>query len=196
MGEINRRYFDALMAGKRLSLRKLAGELGMNHSQLSLTFNGARRMQIDEAAAMSNIFGVPLHEIVEAAGVMVRPVSGRRVRVVGAMRGDGTVDVYGPDVIEMASAPGDLPDDAVAIQARSSGSPLDWVDGVVMFCRQPDGVAPTSLGRLCWVKVKDGPSAVAAVKRGYQEGTFNLSGPYNRESAVLEWASPILISRN
>jgi hypothetical protein len=69
------------------------------------------------------------------------------------------------------------------------------MDGMVMFCRAPDGVAPTAIGRLCWVKVKDGPSAIAAVKRGYQEGTYNLSGPYNRESAFLEWATPILISR-
>lgn len=196
MGEINRRYFEALMAGQDLSLRGLASKLEMNHSQLSLTFNGARRMQLDEAAKLSSIFGVPLHEIVENAGVMVRPVSGRRVNVAGAMRGDGTVEVYGRDVVELASAPGDLPDDAVAIQARTSGSPLDWLDGAVFFCRKPDGVAPTSLGRLCWVKVKDGPSAIAAVKRGYQENTYNLSGAFNRESATLEWATPILVTRN
>lgn len=195
MGEINRRYFDGLMADQNLSLRGLAAKLGMGHSQLSLTFNGARKLQLDEAAKLSSIFGVPLHEIVENAGVSVRPGSGRRVNVAGALRGDGTVEVYGPDVVEMASTPGDLPDDAVAIQARTSGSPLDWLDRTVFFCRKPDGVAPTAVGSLCWVKVKDGPSAIAAVKRGYAEGTFNLSGLYSRENATLEWASPILLSR-
>lgn len=196
MGEINRRYFEALMAGQNLSLRGLAAKMNMGHSQLSLTLNGARRMQIDEASQMSSIFGVPLHEVVENAGVMVRPLSGRRVDVVGAMRGDGTVDVYGKDVVERASAPGDLPDDAVAIQARTSGSPLDWIDGAVFFCRRADGVAPTALGRVCWAKIQDGPSVIAAVKRGYQEGTFNLSGPFTRESVKLEWATPILVTRN
>lgn len=196
MGEINRRYFEALMADKQMSLRGLATRMGIGHSQLSLTFSGARRLQLDEAAELSQIFGVPIHEIVENAGVAVRPTSGKRVSVVGAMRGDGTVDVYGDDTVERTAAPGDLPDNTIAVQARTAGSSLDWVDGWVIFFRQHDGIDPAILGRWCFVKIRNGPAVLAAVRRGYQDGTYNLSGTYVRENATLEWATPALLTRN
>lgn len=196
MTEINRRYFEGLMADRSMSLRGLAKAMGMSHSQLSLAFSGTRKLQLDEAAQLSQIFGQPLHTIVEAAGVSVRPVAGKRIAVVGAMRGDGTVEEYAPDVIERTSAPEDLPDDTVAVQCRTSGSSLDWLDGAVFFCRQHKGVDPTILGRLCFAKIKDGPAVIAAVKRGYREQTFNLSGTFVRESTPLEWATPVLITRH
>lgn len=195
MGELNRRYFEALMSDKRMSLRALAAQMGMGHSQLSLTFSGARKLQLDEAAQLSNIFGVPIHEIVENAGVLVRSNSGRRVSVVGAMRGDGTVEMYGPDVVERTAAPGDLPDDALAVQCRTAGSMLDYVDGWVVFFRQPGGVAPDALGRFCFCKIKDGPMTLATVRRGYSNGHHNLTGFVSRENVTLEHASPILLIR-
>ena len=194
--ELNRRFFDSLMAEKKLSLRGLAAKMDMGHSQLSLTFSGARKMTLDEASKLSNIFSVPLHVIVENAGVTVKPIGGRRVNVIGAMRGDGTVELYEKGVVERTTAPDSLPDDAVAIQSRTAGTNLDWTDGWVLFCRQPNGMEPAYLGRMCLCQVKDGPAAVSMVKRGYRENTFNLSGPYQRESVVLEWASPVLLTRN
>lgn len=196
MGELNRRYFEALMADKQLSMRGLAAKMGVGHSQLSLTFSGARRLQLDEAAQLSNIFGVPIHEVVENAGVMMRPSSGRRVSVVGAMRGDGTVEEYDSEVIERVAAPGDLPDDAVAVQARTSSSPLSWLDGAVFFCRKHNGLDPTMYGRLCFVKLREGPAVIAAISRGYVDGTQNLTGPYARENCRLEWATPVVITKN
>jgi hypothetical protein len=196
MSEVNRRYFDSLMADRKLSLRGLGKAMDMSHSQLSLVFSGVRKLQLDEAVKLSNIFGEPLHRIVENAGVTVRPVSGKRVPVVGAMRGDGTVEEYGPDVVERTSAPDDLPDNAIAIQCRTAGTPLDWLDGAVFFCRAHNGVDPALLGRLCYVQIKGGPQVVAAVKRGYREGTYNLSGPATRESVILEFATPVLFTRN
>lgn len=50
MSGINRRFFDSLLADKKLSMRALAAQMGMNHSQLSLTFSGARKLQLEEAA--------------------------------------------------------------------------------------------------------------------------------------------------
>lgn len=195
MGEINRRYFEALMLGKDLSLRGLAQRMGMGHSQLSLTLSGARRLQLDEAAQMSTIFGVPIHEIVENAGVMVRPISGRRVTVVGTMRGDGVVEMYGPEIVERVAAPGDLPDDAVVIQCRTAGSSLDHVDGWLVFFRQAHNVGAEVLGRFCFCKIKDGPATLATVRRGYHNNSHNLTGLYQRENVHLERATPILLIR-
>ena len=196
MSDVNRRYFESLMTDKRMSLRSLAAKMGMGHSQLSLTFSGARRPQLDEAAQLSQIFSVPLHDVVEALGVTLKPPSGARASVVGVVVGDGTVALHESGVIERTTAPEGLPADVVAVQVRASGSPLDWMDGWVFFCRPPHGeVDPASLGRFCLVKIKDGPAAMAAVRRGYRDNTHTLRGPFSADSVLLEWSSPILMTR-
>lgn len=196
MGEIDRRYFDGLMADKKMSLRSLASKMGMGHSQLSLTFSGARNLKIDEAAQLSQIFGEPLARIIEAAGAGVRPDPGRRVSVVGAVGGDGVVSIYPDGHIERTGVPGDLPDNVVALQFRTSGTAMDWTDGWVIFCRRPNGLDTGMMGRWCYCKIKEGPIVVATVKRGYRDGTYNLAGHATRESVSLEWATPVLITRN
>ena len=196
MTGLNRRYFDSLMANKKLSLRGLAQRMGMSHSQLSLTFNGARKLQLEEAAQLSNIFGEPLYKVVENAGVTVRQSSGRRVPVIGVVRGDGLVEMNEQGVIERTNAPEDLPSESVAVQCRTNATPLEWLDGWIFFCPKPDGVDPSCLGRFSLCRIKEGASVVATLRRGYQEGTFNLFGPFTRENVILESATPILATRN
>lgn len=196
MPEVDRRFFDALMADKKLSLRGLAQKMSMNHSQLSLAFSGARRLTLEEASQLSQIFGVPIHRIVEAAGVMVKPHTGKRAKVIGAMSGNGTVTLHEEGVIERTSMPADMPADTVAVQCRTAGSELFWMDGWVLFCREPNGINPVALGRFCLGKAKDGPVFVATLRRGYRDGSFNARGPFNQDSLELEWASPVEITRN
>lgn len=196
MNEINRRFFESLMQEKNLSLRGLAAKIGLGHSQLSLTFSGGRRLTIEEAAQLSQIFGVPIHRIIEAAGVTTKPYHGKRVPVIGAMDSEGTVELYGKGVMERTDAPDLLPDNAAAVQCRTAGTSLDWMDGFVMFFRQADGIYPGHLGRFCLCQIKDGPAVVGTLKRGYRDGTVNISGPYHQDSAPLAWATPILITRN
>lgn len=192
MADVNRRYFESLLEAKDLSLRGLAQRMNMAHSQLSLTFSGHRKLQLDEAAQLARIFGEPLHRIVEAAGVSVSGTGNRRVSVIGALRGDGTVLLHPEGVIERTSAPEDVPEDGIAIQARTAGSPLDYMDGFVFFCQPLRGVDTAILGRYCLVKIKDGPMVIAGVRRGYLPNTFNLIGTVSRESATLEMASPVV----
>lgn len=196
MGDVDRRYFESLMQGKDLSLRALASRMGLAHSQLSLTFSGLRKMQIQEAAELATIFGEPLHRIVEAAGVTVPSHHNHRVAVIGAMQGDGTVALNQAGVIERTHAPEQVPADGVAIQARTAGSAMDWLDGWVFFCEKPGRVDPAALGRFAFVQIKGGPAVMASVRRGYQAGTFNLMGPYNADSVRLESAALVVMTRN
>lgn len=196
MPEINRRYFDNLLADRQMSLRGLAKLMGMSHSQLSLALSGARRLQIDEAVQIADIFGEPLYRVIESAGVPLRSSGSRRLAVIGAMRGDGTVEEYGDSVVERVNAPDNLPDSAVAIQCRTVGTPMAWLDGAILFCRAPTEVDPGALGRLCYFKIKGGPAAVGALARGYRENTFNSAGPYIGESIAIEFATPIAFTRN
>lgn len=192
MTGINRRFFDGLMADKKLSLRALAARMGMSHSSLSLTLSGARRMTLDEAAQVSQIFNIPVHEVFEALGIPTRPVAGTRVSVVGSVNGDGSV--LPVDGTERTTSPPGMPDDVVAIQFRTAGTPLDWADGWVAFCKKPNGPRPM-VGTVCYCQIKGGSAALGLVKRGYRENTYNLCGPYMQESVSLEWASPILLIR-
>lgn len=192
---MNKQFFLDMMAARRLSMRGLAQRMGLQHTQLSLTFSGQRKMQLEEAAQLSQIFGVPLNLIATNAGVSVRPTSGRRVYVIGFVGKDGAITLNPPDVSERTEAPDDMPDDAVAVQCRTAGTPLDFCDGWVAFFRRSSTVDAEAIGRMSYVKIKDGPCGLATVKRGYQPGTFNLLGIMARQNVVLEHASPVLIIR-
>lgn len=194
--EINRRFFESLMQDKGLSLRGLAQRMGMSHSQLSLAFSGDRKLQIAEAVQLSSIFGVPLAEVIEASGVPVGTTGDFRVPVIGAVQGDGTVMLHKDDVRERAKAPEGAHEDTIAVQCRTAGSPLEWMDGWVMFARKPKKADPTVLGRYALVQIEGGPAAVAGVRRGYRERTYNLIGTYRADSVRLEWATPIDTTRN
>ncbi|HLV16014.1 MAG TPA: helix-turn-helix transcriptional regulator [Pseudomonas sp.] len=193
---VDRRFFDTLMAGKKLSMRALAARMGKTHSQLSLMFSGQRRMQLDEAVQLSEILGAPLHRIAEAAGVGMVRANGRRVEVIGAMNGRGVVELYPAGVIERVTSPdASLPEDLIAVQARTADTPNAWMDGWVVFCMRSTEIEPDAVGRFCLARIKGGDTVLATVRRGYREGTYNLSGPVSADSVRLEWATPVLLAR-
>lgn len=194
--EVDRRFFEGLMQDKGLSLRGLAKRMGLGHSQLSLTFSGDRRMQIDEAVQLAGIFGVPLAQIIRAMGVDAAQVGETRVSVIGSVRGDGTVTIHNRDTVERTTAPAGVPEDGVAVQFYTAGTPLDWLDAAVMFSSRLDAMTPSALGRLCLVQLKDGAMVVAAVRRGYQEGAFNLFGLHQRDNVRIEAVAPVLFTRH
>lgn len=191
---VNRKFFENLMAEKRLSLRALAAKMNMTHSQLSLTFSGDRRMQLSEAAQLAQIFGVSLEQVAAAAGVAAATKTGQRTTVIGALRGNGTVTLNNGDAIERVAVPDSINGPVEAIQARTADSHLAWMDGWLFFIRS--GAQPPTaglLGQLCYVKIKKGPAVLATVRRGYVEGEYALSGPYTCERAALESVSPVLL---
>ena len=196
MTEVNRRYFESLMQAKKLSLRGLAKSMGMSHSQLSLTFSGDRKLQLDEASQLSTILGEPLHRIVENAGVTVAPTGLARVSVIGAMGGDGIVALHAEGVIERTGAPRGIAADGVAVQCRTVGTALDWMDSWIFFCPKLDGVDSAILARFALCQLADGPAVMASVRRGYQEATFNLRGPFSQDNVKLTSATPVLFTRN
>lgn len=192
---VDRRFFESLMAQKKLSLRALASRMDLQHSQLSLTFSGQRRMQLDEAAKLAEIFGVSIQRIAMAAGVADGRSAGRRVDVVGVMRAGGIVEMHDANVIERALAPDGLPEDAIAVQARTALTADAWLDGWVFFSTRTQAVEPDAVGRFCLAQIQDGAAVLATVNRGYREGTYNLTGPYSCESARLAWAAPVTLAR-
>lgn len=128
---MDKRYFENLMRDRGISLRGLAKRLDILPSQLSLTFNGKRRMQMDEAVRIGQILGVTLHEVAINAGITAARADVGRVRVTGILRGDGMVGEQSH--IERTTTQMPLPEGAEAIHARTADSPLSWMDGWVLF---------------------------------------------------------------
>ncbi len=183
---MNRRFFDNLLADRRMSLRALAREMGMKHSQLSLTLSGARRLQLDEAVKLSDIFGVPLQVVAANAGAAAQFQEGARISVAGAMRGSGVVEPLPAGVVERVMVlPGFTYPDMSAVQARTADTPLAWMDGMVFVCR-PMVSEIEGLGRLCLLTLDSGLEVVATPRRGYRPNTYNLAGPYAAENAVVK----------
>lgn len=179
-----------------MSMRSLGKTMGVSHSQLSSILSGKRKMQLNEAALLSQIFGQAIHRIIENAGVFVQPVGARRAQVVGVVQGDGTVQELVGEAIERTAAPENLPHKAVAVQMRTALSDLAWMDGATLFCAEPNGIDEAAIGRLCLVQIKNGPSVVAVVQRGYAPDRFHLSGPYSQQDVRLDWASQIIFTKH
>lgn len=193
---INGQFFKDALRDKKLTVRGLATTLGMkHHSQLSLTLSGKRRMQLDEAIELSKILGIPLNVIIANAGFPEVMQEGKRVPVSGALRGSGEVEDVPPNT-ERAIAPSGIADIAIAVQARTTETSLMWMDRFVFFCQEPAKPSDAIESRFCYLSIKNGPRVMATVRRGYNIGSYRLSGPYTAEDAVIEWAAPVIVTRN
>lgn len=193
MPPVNRLYFDELRRKKGdVSLRSLATMMGKTHSQLSLVMSGNRAMPLEEAVFWSEHFGVPLYEVAQNVGIEARAITAKRASIVGHMNGSGVVEPDASEFLARVVAPDDLPDGGIAVQARTVGSELEYLDGWLYFCAAPRTVEHDIIGRLCYCQIKDGPAVITGVRRGYLPNTFNLYGVFTQENAVLEWATPVL----
>lgn len=188
---INGQFFKDAFSDKELSMRRVASLLGMkHHSQLSLMLSGSRRMQLDEAIALSKLLSIPLNTVIANAGFPEVMQEGRRLPVVGVLRGGGEVDPL-PELTERAVAPPGLAAVALAIQARTTDTPLSWMDRWVFYCTDKIDPSESPDGEFCYAQVKGGPAVMATVRRGYAPNSYRLSGPYETESAELEWVAPV-----
>jgi len=192
---VNKKYFLGIIKDRGMSLREVAAKMGFNHhAQLSRIFSNERRMQLDEAVNLSRILGLTFDDVIAHAGYPDAVRAGPRLKVVGALNGKG--EVVAVTKVERAVAPSGMPVKSVAIQARTADTALSWMDAWVFFCVEPTSVKDSAFGRFCYAKIKGGPTVLATVRRGYASGSVNLSGPYNRQNAALDWAEPIIATRN
>ena len=87
-----------------------------------------------------------------------------------------------------------MPQDVVALIIRGE-SQYPLKDGwVVLYSRDHDGVPDAVIGKLCVVKVHEGPTLLKTVRRGRTQKLYTLES-WNaplREDTRLEWASPVI----
>lgn len=185
------------MADRRISQRQLAKLMGVDPASIHRLFTGKRPMRMDEATNLSRLLGVPVADVLSHAGLDVA-ASANEVPVVGYVDGAGEVHLE-LDSEDRVPAPSDLPSNAAAVVARTDGSPLDYMDGWVIYFPLPkeDGVPPDIIGRYAIVQLESGVKLLRYVRRGYKKGTYNLQANVapRIDSVPLAWASPVLYIR-
>lgn len=192
--EINTAWFRDKLAEKELSQRGLAKLMGLDSAAVSLMLRGKREMRIAEAAMMASILGVSTEEVIQHVGPAKDSPS--PVPIIGTVNGGGKIrwaDALG----EVPRPVGDLPLKCAAIQCRTAGTALDYMDRWMLFIPQPHDtgdVRPECVDRLSIVRPAGGDSILAQVRRGYAPGRWNLNGPVVRaEETEIEYAAPILL---
>ena len=191
---MNTRWFKERLADKHLTQRKLAKELELDPAAVSLLLRGQRRMQMDEAPAIAQLLGVPLAEVLTAAGIDADAGAKGSVPVIGWADDAGEVHMKRPEGPRKVAAPLGMPEAAVAIRYQTRGP----TDGWVAFYVPTAEVASDAIGQVCVVKLatKEGGVFVRAVKKGYGRGLFNLVGLQPDQGQLdgvqLAWAAPVL----
>jgi len=189
--DINTQWFRARLAEHKLSQRRLADMLDMDPAALSLMLRGKRTMKMHEAVELARLLGVPLAELIVQTGVEKGMPTGD-IAVAGWLDHHGEVH-FEPELGTIARPHG-LPTDITAVQCRTAGSDLDYMDGWLLFVDRPsEPPNGDHLGRLCLVRLSGSVVYLAQLRRGYASGRWNLAGPVAHATDVLvDWAAPIL----
>jgi transcriptional regulator with XRE-family HTH domain len=189
---IDTKWFTDLLADKRMSQRQLAKHLGLDSSAVSLTFRGKRDMKLTEAAQIAQILSIPIDDVLHHAGVLTRS-QGTMISVAGFLEVTGEVRCVNgtEEAFSIPMPPGLVGDDYIAIQARTAGSDLEYMDGWIFYGKQPAKMNPEAIGRMSFVHLKNGMRMVAHVKRGYRPDRYHLSGPVSASDAEVQAMQPI-----
>lgn len=191
-------WFRSIMEERRISQRGLAKLLGCNASSVNRLVNGKRPIRFDEAESLAVLLGTSVADVLSRAGIEMDEAQGVESRLVGYIDGAGEAYVdWGASGETVPSLPS-LPRSAVAIQYRTTLSAWESLDGWVVYVEPPEGRRiDDALNRLSLVTLESGMTLIGFLRRGYREGTYNVSnfGAANLESAVVKWATPVLLLR-
>lgn len=101
-----------------------------------------------------------------------------------------------PDVLAGIPLPPDLDAPNAAIIEGDSQHPLEegWL---ILYGPENQGIYDSCIGKLCVVKVKDGPTLLKTLKRGSRKGLWNLESwnAKTREDQKIEWAARVMVIR-
>lgn len=189
---INTAWFKGQLADKQINQRAIASSLSLDPASVSLMLRGKRRLQLDEAAALANLLGVPLDDVLFHAGIDPEAGAKSSTPIVGVVDQDGEITMKRPEGPRRVPAPQGLPGDAVALRYEGEGA----MDGWVLFYVPKDAVEPDAIGRLCVIQLAPcgkGARYVRVLKRGYSRGCWTLVGMRPGEGAIenVELASAV-----
>lgn len=176
----------------------IAARLNLDPSSTWQLLYGVRKIQMEEAVELAQIFSVPLDEFLARVGIKPPATQGRdTITVRGWVDGNLVVHWETPQGARTAPKPAFTRDLVHVLRFQTQGSKMDGMDGAfVYYMPMKGGVDPNSLGRLCIVEPREGNLwRLAVPKRGYTPGSYTLismSGVVLEENVFLKSASPVV----
>lgn len=193
---VNKRYFTDLMKDRGLSMREVAKRMDAWPAGISRALDGKRKMPLQEAAGLARVLSVPLAEVMLNAGIEQASQVGRRTNIIGHATGV-EVEPVPADAIERIPLLDCLPDDTVAIQYHTTGTPDAYRDGWVLFL---GGKADPSecVGKFCLIAMDNGGWILGTILRGYLTGTYNIQSIDReiRKNVNIEWVRRAIVTKH
>lgn len=193
---IDRAWFIARIKERGTSMRKLSRQMRRDESTMSLILAGQRGMTPEEVKQLSDLLLVKPTEVMRHLGIDVRE-DVRRVPIAGHVDAEFMVTLHAHGTEEHIIGPADLPNDAIAIQARTVGTGMYAIDGWLNFFSAAHADPSDHIGRVVMAAEKSsGRIMLAMMMRGYKQGLYNLAVPTaggkTVENIELSWCSPLL----
>lgn len=190
---IDTHWFVSQLGAKRMSQRQLARFMGIDPASVHRLLQGKRPMRFDEATQLASLLGVTVDDVLRHAGLPVG--AGETVPVVGYVNGGGEAHIDWGHAENHVPAPVGMPPNSVAVVLQTAGTPLDPMDGWIMYLRPPvDGVPADAVGRMCLVRMAgNGTVLLRHLRRGYRPKRYTLVGINTPgvTDAALDWATPV-----
>lgn len=198
----NKRYFQGIIAERGKTQREVAAAMELDPSALSLIFSAQRKLQLDEAAELARLLDLPLTEVFKNAGI--EPPKTHAVALRGWIDAQGETHFFSERGGGLVDCPIELPEGAMAFQARTAMSKLEHWDGWLFFVPPPvvagagskeaDAVSG-AMNRLTIAKLMNGGAVLGYLKKGYTRGRYSLYlGDQVVQDAQLEWAVPVKLA--
>lgn len=193
---INSDWFYQLLEQKQVTQRKLAAEMNLDPSAITLMFQGKQEIRMPHAQVLARVLGVPYSDVVENLGGDPHVGAADTAPVVGWVDGTaGEVNMQRAQGPRRVDAPPGVAEGTVALRYQTEGTVLAGRDGWLVFYTPTTGINVEAIGRWC-VVTTGGKHYMRQVKRGYVKGTYSLTAAYAgfpvMESVVVTAASPIL----
>lgn len=186
---IDTQWFKDRMADVGISQRKLADMIELDHSLLSRTFDGKRRLQLSEAGLLAVHLHVAPEEVIRRAGIQA-PWSDRTAKYTHIIDRQGRLTAIAKWGLT-TEAPPRFPSNGLVARVQDTGS---LYDGWSVFWAPRSRIDVDSIGKLCVVTLADGTMALRFVRQGYEPGSYNLTRleGEGEENAALTATSPVL----
>ncbi|MGF7213615.1 transcriptional regulator with XRE-family HTH domain [Skermanella aerolata] len=152
-----------------MSQRKLARFLELDPSAITLTLNGKRRMQLDEASRIATFLGVPVEEVLKNAGLALEQNQPRLVALYGAVNPSSQIEIF--DDRTTVEAPPNLPSTVVAVVVLDHDS---LIHRALAYFLLEDSINPGAIGRLSIARLRDGRMFFSRIEPGSRPGLYSL----------------------
>lgn len=188
----NRYWFREQLATHNLTQRALALELNIDPAAVSYMLSGRRRVSMDEAKKMADLFGVNTTEVMRQAGVQVTE-DAPLIPLRGFTKDGSKIEWLDSPQQKRVTAPYDASARDYVIQDRTGDRPSDgWLYYISGERLEPSN----NLDRYVIMKLGSGEEIFGMVKKGYSAGQYNvLLGPELKKTLheqTVDYVSPIM----